>query len=498
MSKRKLRYAVAGVMVAADVVVITMLAMAFKYDDKWYPNTVINGIDVSGMSYEESLDAICGSVEDYCLQIKGRDDAYLTIEGDSISLAFESNNEIAKLYNQTHDTFSVKRLFSEDNYEVSLNISIDMDRLSQIINESEMVNGSDTYQLHQPINARVEYSDEEGRAVIVPEIESNVIVTETLSAYVVDAIEQLETQMDITDNEKYPDVYKAPAITQEADTVLNTYHDYNALLFQWLTWDMGEGAYETITPDDIKDWLKMDQNGNVSMDKDKMAEWIESFCLKYKTLGTTRKFTTHDGREIEVSGGDYGWRIDYEATVDAAYEQLTENKEWGVVESYINDPTDDNKEKLTTVWEPSYSNTAFKKDYSDFMYDWDPDNYSEIDLTEQMVYVYKDGELAYECKCVTGLPSDPERKTRTGCWYIKEKKESYVLTGADYSTPTKYWIRIMWTGTGYHYMNRKDWSSWTPDLYKTKGSHGCINLQYDDAKALYGLIDFYDAVFIHE
>ena len=61
-------------------------------------------------------------------------------------------------------------------------------------------------------------------------------------------------------------------------------------------------------------------------------------------------------------------------------------------------------------------------------------------------------------------------------------------------------VRIiqLWTGTGYHYMNRRDWKHWTKDIYKTKGSHGCINLQYDDAKALYDLITFYDAVFIHE
>ena len=159
---------------------------------------------------------------------------------------------------------------------------------------------------------------------------------------------------------------------------------------------------------------------------------------------------------------------------------------------------EENKNALTANWEPEYSHTAYKKDYENYTDDWDTDNYSEVDLTEQKVYVYKDGKLAHECECVTGLVTDPERKTRTGCYYIKEKKEEYVLTGEDYSTPTKYWIRIMWTGTGYHYMNRSDWDKWSPELYKTKGSHGCINLKLEDAKKLYELITFYDAVFIHE
>lgn len=71
---------------------------------------------------------------------------------------------------------------------------------------------------------------------------------------------------------------------------------------------MGEGVTETITPDDIKDWLIIGDSGKVTLDKDEMSEWIEDFCLKYKTVGKTRHFTTHTGQVIEISGGDYGWQ----------------------------------------------------------------------------------------------------------------------------------------------------------------------------------------------
>ena len=44
-------------------------------------------------------------------------------------------------------------------------------------------------------------------------------------------------------------------------------------------------------------------------------------------------------------------------------------------------------------------------------------------MTEQRVYVYRDGQLAYSCICVSGLPTEKQdRITRTGVWYIKEKK----------------------------------------------------------------------------
>ncbi|MBS7125374.1 MAG: L,D-transpeptidase [Coprobacillus sp.] len=130
--------------------------------------------------------------------------------------------------------------------------------------------------------------------------------------------------------------------------------------------------------------------------------------------------------------------------------------------------------------------------------DYNTQTYSEVDISEQMVYVFQNGQVVYSAKCVTGLPSDASRATKTGCWYIKDKKLEYTLTGADYTTPTKYWVRITWTGTGYHYMNRSDWSKWSPDLYKTRGSHGCINLQLEDVKNIYNLVSMRDMVFIHE
>ena len=47
----------------------------------------------------------------------------------------------------------------------------------------------------------------------------------------------------------------------------------------------GEGKVETMTPDDIKNWLSCNDKGEVVLDKEAMSEWIEEFCLRYKTVG---------------------------------------------------------------------------------------------------------------------------------------------------------------------------------------------------------------------
>ncbi|MBS7125375.1 MAG: peptidoglycan binding domain-containing protein, partial [Coprobacillus sp.] len=77
------------------------------------------------------------------------------------------------------------------------------------------------------------------------------------------------------------------------------------------------------TPKDIKNWLVINDDATVSIDQEKMSQWVEKFCLKYKTVGKTRKFKSHTGEVLEVSGGDYGWQIDYSQTVDQLYKVLS-------------------------------------------------------------------------------------------------------------------------------------------------------------------------------
>ena len=185
----------------------------------------------------------------------------------------------------------------------------------------------------------------------------------------------------------------------------------------------------------------------ISVDKDKMSSWVEDFCLKYKTVGKTRSFKSHTGEILQVSGGDYGWQIDYSQTVDQIYNAITAESKEADVTAYLNKQSNENSKKLITKLEPIYKNKAYKMNYENPEEDYNTQTYSEVDISEQMVYVFQNGQVVYSAKCVTGLPSDATRSTKTGCWYIKDKKLEYTLTGADYKTPTKYWIRITCSGS---------------------------------------------------
>lgn len=464
------------------------------YRDKWYPNITVNSIDVSNLTYNESKEEIANRVNNYQLEIIGKNDISFKINGKDIDLKATYEKNLEKSFSNHLDDRSLFGIFANHDYEVNLKITYNQDKLEKIINNSVLVNGSDDYKIEESIPDHVEYDEKTQTGKIVEGVNGNKLDIDEFKTIIKGALKDVQTKIDLTDKEAYPDVYEK-STNKNIEKQLSTYNSY---LLNWITWDMGEGVTETITPNDIKDWLIIGDSGKVTLDKDEMSEWIEDFCLKYKTVGKTRHFTTHTGQVIEISGGDYGWRLDYDKIVEQVYDIITEKTDEDLINAYIENKNQENIDKLTTKLEPIYSNKGYKKDYQNFENDWDTKNYSEIDLTEQRVYVYRDGQLAYSCICVSGLPTEKQdRITRTGVWYIKEKRLEKVLVGEDYETPVKYWIRIMWTGTGYHALNRSDWDKWTPDLYKTKGSHGCLNLKEEDAKKLYELINSGDPVFIH-
>ena len=488
-ASKRMRHKLQAVVVLIMLAALAVLSGQLEYDSRWYPGTVINGVALSGATLEDAITALHGS--EYSITVQSRDGGTDTFSAEEFSLQSDVTEQLTALFEEQHNGLFVFSLFTgvgETN--LTFSVSYDADAVLSALESSVLVTGSDDYVITQPAGISVEWN---GSIFEVTEvIDGNVLIVEDAAAAICSALDTLETQIDLSQL----DVYEVPSDEDTPEDPEALCAQANAYVLHWINWDMGDDTTESLTPEDLVDWITIEDD-EVYFDEDALCDWVEAFCKKYKTVGTDREFTTHDGEVITISGGDYGWRLNYEEICEDAL-QAVEDTDEDAIAAYIADQTDETQAALTVSLEPVYKNTAYQTDYETFMYDWDPDNYSEVDLSEQMVYVYKDGELAYSCICVTGLP-DGDRDTTTGVWYIKDKKLTYTLTSTtyNYSTPTKYWIRITWTGIGYHYKNRSDWSSWSNTLYQTAGSHGCVNLQLEDAEAVYNLVSLYDAVFIH-
>ena len=474
-------------------IIMLLFIIIILYSDKFYPNTTIGGIDVSNMTLSQAKEAVQTDLKNHVLVINGRNNAKYELRGTDIDLTANYEKQVENCFKKTHGIFSFYKIVSGEDFDVNFDVSYNKEAFKDNLSHSFLITG-DQYTITAPENAHVEYDKETQSGKIVKEKQGNQLNQEKFYNYVEKSIRQLKTKINLDK----ANVYLKPKYTQNDSAVIKELNQYNNYLYRWIRYDMTEKHYETITPKDIKDWLVINNDATVSIDQEKMSQWVEKFCLKYKTVGKTRKFKSHTGEVLEVSGGDYGWQIDYSQTVDQVYKALSKKNSQSDVDAYIKNKNKTNKKKLIKELEPIYKNKGYKMNFDNPVDDYNTQTYSEVDISEQMVYVFQNGQVVYSAKCVTGLPSDPSRATKTGCWYIKDKKLEYTLTGADYTTPTKYWVRITWTGTGYHYMNRSDWSKWSPDLYKTRGSHGCINLQLEDVKNIYNLVSMKDMVFIHE
>ncbi len=72
--------------------------------------------------------------------------------------------------------------------------------------------------------------------------------------------------------------------------------------------------------------------------------------------------------------------------------------------------------------------------------------------------------------------------TPAGLYSLTYKQRDAVLKGEGYASPVKYWMPFN-GGIGFHDASWR--SSFGGSIYKTGGSHGCVNMPYAAAKELY-------------
>ena len=92
-----------------------------------------------------------------------------------------------------------------------------------------------------------------------------------------------------------------------------------------ITYDFDDRK-ETVDRNVIRTFLSRDENEDLVLDKEKIADYVKTLGAKYDTVGTERTFETYDNRQISVSGGNYGWVIDQEKEAEALYQEIISKK----------------------------------------------------------------------------------------------------------------------------------------------------------------------------
>ncbi|MGN1296632.1 MAG: L,D-transpeptidase family protein, partial [Candidatus Aphodocola sp.] len=118
--------------------------------------------------------------------------------------------------------------------------------------------------------------------------------------------------------------------------------------------------------------------------------------------------------------------------------------------------------------------------------------YVEVDISDQTLWLYEDGDVKLEADVVTGKKAKYD--TRLGCHKIYSKEKGRYLTGSDYKVWVDFWMPFD-RGQGLHD------ASWRKTFNKDdylNGSHGCVNMKYTDAEEVYNEVSVGTNVLVHE
>lgn len=114
----------------------------------------------------------------------------------------------------------------------------------------------------------------------------------------------------------------------------------------------------------------------------------------------------------------------------------------------------------------------------------DPTTYVKISITNQTIEVYKDNALVLTSSIVTG--TENYNDSDKGIFKIYSKSKNVYLKGIGYLSFVNYWMPYN-KGEGLHDATwRQEFGG---DVYKTNGSHGCINMPLDVAEKVYNIVN---------
>ncbi|MCD8109694.1 MAG: L,D-transpeptidase/peptidoglycan binding protein, partial [Clostridiales bacterium] len=457
-NRRRKCLLVAGVIVVALIAAYLIASLVFQ--SRFLPGTTINGIACGGKTVEQTEEILKQETENYVLTLVERGGGTEEIIGTDVGLEIDFGEELEQLLDQQNGFKWPVAFSNEEELQAEQLISCDEDALQEILaglscmDENGMTDSADA-----ELSDYIEGTGYE----IVEAVYGTRIQASVFQAAVQEAVTNLQAELNLEEAGCYLD----PEYTEDSEEAQAMLETANRYVGTTVTYKFGSNS-EVVEGSLISQWLIFGDDRSVTLDTEKMAEYISGLASSYNTAGQSKTLVTTYGTTVTVPGGNYGWKINQDATLTA----LTGYLEAG--EDFTGDV--------------EYSQTAASHDGQDY-----GSTYVEINLTAQHLWFYKNGTLVVESDLVSGSVA-AGNATPTGAYRISYKQKDAVLRGQGYASPVSFWMPFN-GGIGLHDASWR--SKFGGTIYKTSGSHGCINLPYSAAKTIYENISAGDAVLVY-
>ncbi len=448
-----------GLGIVLAILLVVYIGFAIFFQSHFFFQTTIDGIEAGGCAVGTVEDRVREEIESYALTLIERENATETITADSIQMEPIFNGEIDQLLAGQNGFAWPKSLYQSQELTLAKTVAYDEEALEETIGDLSCMQPANQ---REPVDATVSpYVSGEGYSLVCADYGTKIDENALMSA-LEEALDSLTEDLDLAES----GCYVQPSVGDDDETLLAMIDQLNRYVSTTVTYEFDDET-EVLDGGMISTWLT-GQDGEVLVDEEAVLEFVKGLARTYNTAYQPKEFETSYGQTVTISNGFYGWRIDNSAEVEQLLDEL---------------PTGEQ-----IVREPVYMQTANSHGEHDY-----GDSYVEINLTAQHLFLYKDGKKILDTDFVSGNLANGHG-TPTGAFGVTYKTTNAVLRGEDYATPVNYWMPF----NGDVGMHDATWrGSFGGGIYKTNGSHGCINLPLSAAKTIYQYIDKGYAVMVY-
>ncbi len=409
--------------------------------------TSINGMDVSRMTVSEVVRSMSAVADKYKFRMDFRDGTY-EIAARDIDLRYNRKTGLRKMMWQQLRSDGQQLEF----YEPDLFV-YDENKLEAMLEACEELRPE---HMTPPENASMYYDKEADKFVLEAGAPGTLLNPAAVAGRAEKCIDFLVRELDVDELGFYEEAVLTPdgplssEVLAEADALTDVDVEY---LFH-------DAETERVNRKLLAPMISLNKQLEPEIDQQQLKKAIRKMTERHAVEEATIFFETTDGDEIPFTYTAEDDAVDQKKLLKDIMKCIAGKK---------------HEERAV-----AYTGEAAEND-NNF-----GGNYIEVDLSEQMLYLYKDGKMVMSTEIVSGSTRKRSRMTPTGVYRVYSMLRNVTLKGDDYESKVSYWMPFR-GGYGLH---DATWRSYFGgSIYQYNGSHGCVNMPLDKARELYETID---------
>ena len=413
----------------------------------FYPHTRVGNIEIGLKTVKGAKSYVKEELDKYVLTVE-EPDSEEKITAKDAGLSFSDLEDIDQIRKEQSAAAWPVRLTREYFYD-ALHIQVDEGTLSAYVDTMKCMNPVEP---KQSVGASIKYDDKKKKYKIKEESIGNIVDKEHFLEGLTTSLTSHSRDISLKD-ETY---YEQPEYKKDTEAVLKAKKKLNKYLNGAVVYKDG-GQELKIARKDLSKMLTCSKDFKVDVDKEKVKAYVKDHVAA--------TFNSLDG---DIPSGITAWKV----SVDDETSKLIKNIKSG----------------KNTTRKPVYSQEGFDREEYNV-----GKTYIDVNISDQQMWYVENGKIMLSSDIVTGNISTGHA-TPTGFYRIAYRQRDHLMV--KYNSFVHYWMPyITSVGIGFHDASWR--SSFGGNIYRTNGSHGCINMPPAKAQALFGMISAGTAVYVH-